>query len=238
MQDLNRPQQMPLTHAGSGVRATSGFLQAVFSWMAIGLALTGVVAWFTAGNRALLDLIFGNRLLFYGLILGELGMVVALSAAIRRLSYAAAGAMFLVYSGLNGLTLASIFLIYTTASVAGVFFITAGTFGAVAFYGATTKRDLSSMGALAFMGLIGIILASVVNMFLHSSGLMLLISYVGVAVFVGLTAYDMQKLRALHESGTMEGESGAKLAVLGALSLYLDFVNLFLMLLRIFGNRR
>jgi uncharacterized protein len=206
--------------------------------MAVGLALTGVVAWYTANNGALLDFIFGSRFVFYGLILGELGMVMALSAAIDRLSYTTAGTLFLVYSGLNGLTMAAIFLNYTATSVAGVFFITAGTFGAVAFYGATTKRDLSSLGSLAFMGLIGIILASIANIFLQSGALYWIISYVGVGVFVGLTAYDMQKLRAMHESGTMRGESGAKMAILGALRLYLDFVNLFLMLLRIFGNRR
>ena len=162
----------------------------------------------------------------------------ALSAALPRLSYATAGILFLLYSGLNGLTMAAIFLVYTLGSVGGVFLITAGTFGAVAFYGATTKRDLSSVGSLAFMGLIGIILASIVNIFLNSSALSWIISYVGVAVFVGLTAYDMQKLKQIHESASLRGEEAAKVAIHGALRLYLDFVNLFLMLLRIFGNRR
>ncbi len=235
---MNRYDEAVVAGGRVSARSSSGFLQAVFSWMALGLALTGVVAWMTANSTSMIEAIFGNRLLFYGLILGEFGLAIALSSAIDRLSYTAAGAMFLVYSGVNGLVLSLIFLIYTLTSVAGVFFITAGTFGAVAFYGATTRRDLSSMGAIAFMGLIGIILASVVNIFLQSSAVYWIATYVGVAVFVGLTAYDMQKLKAMHESGALHGESGAKLAVLGALTLYLDFVNLFLLLLRIFGNRR
>lgn len=219
-------------------QASTGFLQAVFSWMTLGLALTGVVAWLTANNDTMVRTIVGNQILFFGLILAELGLVVALSAALPKLSYSTAGMLFLLYSGLNGLTMSVILLAYTATSIAAVFFITAGTFGAAALYGATTKRDLTSMGSLAFMGLIGIILASIVNMFLQSSALHWIISYVGVAVFVGLTAYDMQKLQQIHASGTARGEEGAKLSILGALRLYLDFVNLFLMLLRIFGNRR
>jgi hypothetical protein len=238
MQNLDRFREASFAPPEVRQQAATGFLQAVFGWMTVGLALTGVVAWFTAHNPALQQVVLGNRLVFFGLILAEFAMVIGVSAAINRLSYAAAGSLFLLYSGLNGLTLSAIFLIYTMNSVAGVFFISAGTFGAVALYGATTKRDLSSLGALSFMGLIGIILASVVNMFVGSSSFMLLISYIGVAVFVGLTAYDMQRLKAMHMSGAMQGETGAKLAVLGALSLYLDFINLFLMLLRILGNRR
>jgi FtsH-binding integral membrane protein len=196
------------------------------------------VAFATIRSEALLQFIFGQRFVYFGLILAELGLVVALSAAIHRLSYATAGAMFLIYSGLNGLTLSVILLVYTTASLASTFFITAGTFLAVSLYGYSTRRDLSSLGSLAFMGLIGIIIASIVNFFLKSSMLGWIISYIGVAVFTGLTAYDTQKLKQMHESGMMRGENGAKMALLGALRLYLDFVNLFLMLLRILGNRR
>ena len=219
-------------------RSSTGFLQAVYTWMAVGLALTGVLAYFTANSQPLLNLIFGQRFVFYGLIFGELALVIGLSAAIHRLSYSVAAFLFLLYSALNGLTLAAVLLAYTATSVASTFFITAGTFLAVSAYGYTTKRDLSGLGSLAFMGLIGIIIASVVNFFLKSPMMSWIISYVGVAVFTGLTAYDTQKLKEMHESGRMRGEEGAKMAILGALRLYLDFINLFLMLLRILGNRR
>ena len=172
------------------------------------------------------------------LMIAQLGLVIGLSAAMDRLSPAAAGFMFLLYSALTGVTFSILFVVYTKSSIASTFLITAGTFSAVSFYGLTTKRDLTGWGNILFMGLIGIIIASVVNFFMHSSVMSMVISYVGVLIFVGLTAYDTQQLLRIHQSGKATGERGAKLAIFGALKLYLDFINLFLMLLRILGNRR
>lgn len=214
------------------------FIRRVYNWMALGLGATALVALFTAGNPALLNLIFGNTLVFFGLIIGELVLVFALSAAIDRLHYSTAALMFFVYSALNGLTLSVIFLAYTSASIASTFFVTAGTFGVTSLYGYTTQRDLSSWGGFLFMGLIGIILASVVNIFLRSPMVYWVVTYAGILVFVGLAAYDTAKLKQMALAGFADEETEGKSAVLGALALYLDFINLFLMLLRIFGSRR
>ncbi|MEW6659504.1 MAG: Bax inhibitor-1/YccA family protein [Thermodesulfobacteriota bacterium] len=214
------------------------FIRRVYNWMGLGLAATALVALYTASNPQLLKMIFGNSLVFFGLIIGELILVIWLSAAINRLSYATASAMFFIYSALNGLTLAVIFLAYTRASIASTFFVTAGTFGAMSFYGYTTKRDLSSWGSFLFMGLIGIILASVVNIFFNSPMVYWVVTYAGILVFVGLTAYDTYKLKEMAMAGFADAEAEGKSAVMGALALYLDFINLFLMLLRIFGSRR
>jgi FtsH-binding integral membrane protein len=214
------------------------FIRRVYNWMGLGLALTAFVALYTASNHALLSLILGNTLIFFGLIIGELALVVILSAAIGRLQSSTATLLFFLYSALNGLTLAVIFLAYTRASIANAFFVTAGTFGVMSFYGYTTQRDLTSWGSFLFMGLIGIIIASVVNIFLHSPMVYWVVTYAGVLIFVGLTAYDTQKLKALAMSGFTDDEEERKTAVLGALTLYLDFINLFLMLLRIMGSRR
>jgi uncharacterized protein len=216
--------------------ASTVFLAKVFNWMAIGLGLTGVVAWFTASSGLAMQL----QPYFMFLIIAELGMVFYLSARINKIQAATATGLFIAYATLNGLTLSMIFLIYTQSSIAATFFITAGMFGAMAVYGLVTKRDLSGMGSFMFMGLIGIIIASVVNIFLKSSSLYWAISLIGVFVFVGLTAYDVQKIKTMGEKGIMEqGEEAVKKgAIMGALALYLDFINLFLMLLRFFGGSR
>jgi FtsH-binding integral membrane protein len=212
------------------------FMAAVYRWMTLGLFVTATVAYGVAHSQAALELIFGNRMVFWILMAGELGLVIAISAAVHRLSAAVAGGMFLLYSALNGATLASILLVYTGASVASAFAITAGTFGVMSVYGTVTKRDLTGWGTFLFMGLIGVVIASVVNLFLHSGMMSFVISCAAVVVFTGLTAYDTQKLRAIAASG---GASGiAALPITGALALYLDFINLFLALLRLFGNRR
>lgn len=220
------------------VEAQNEFIRRVYNWMGIGLATTAIVAMFTASSQAMLHFIFGTPMVFYGLIIGELGLVIALSAAINRMRASTAALMFFAYSVLNGLTMAAIFLIYTQASIASTFFITAGTFAAMSVYGYTTKRDLTSFGSFLFMGLIGIILASVVNIFLRSESIYWVITIGGVIVFVGLTAYDTQKIKEMSAQGFADYETERKGAVLGALRLYLDFINLFLMLLRLFGNRR
>jgi len=214
-------------------KSEQGFIQRVYQWMAAGLTATGFVAMWVAANPPLLQALSGG--LFFVLMIVEIGIVFWLSSQIMKISSTTAIAGFLIYSVLNGMTLSFIFLIYTASSISTVFFITAGTFGAVSVYGWTTKSDLTSMGSLLFMGLIGIIIASVVNIFLRSPVMYWLISYVGVAIFIGLTAYDTQKLKQIHQSGVGASE---QMAIMGALRLYLDFINLFLMLLRIFGRRR
>jgi FtsH-binding integral membrane protein len=214
------------------------FIRRVYNWMGLGLATTAIVALFTASSPVAIRLIFGNQMVFFGLIIAELGLVIALSAAINRLQAGTAALMFFIYSGLNGLTLAAIFLAYTRASIASTFFVTAGTFGAMSIYGYTTGRDLTSWRSFLFMGLIGIILASFVNFFFKSETIYWVVTYGGIIVFVGLTAHDTQKIKAMAMQGFGSGEMERKGAVIGALTLYLDFVNLFLLLLRIFGRRR
>ncbi len=229
-------QQITLSKAR--VDASSVFLAKVFNWMAVGLGITGVVAYFTA-MLGLAQTIASSGL-FLILIIGELGLVFYLSARINKMQAGTASSMFLLYSVLNGLTLSVIFLAYTGTSIAATFFITAGMFGAMAVYGLITKRDLSGFGSFLFMGLIGIIIASIVNIFLKSSSLYWVISMIGVLVFTGLTAYDVQKIKKMGEDGIMEqGEAAiTKGSIMGALALYLDFINLFLMLLRFFGGGR
>ena len=216
------------------------FIRSVYNWMAIGLALTGFVAYYVANTPALVELIFGNRLLFFGLIIGELALVFMISARIQKMQASTATALFVVYSILNGATLSFIFLVYTASSITSTFFICAATFVACSIYGWTTKRDLTSMGGFLMMGLIGIIIASLVNMFFRSTAMSMIISYIGVIVFVGLTAYDTQHLKtmALNQPDGLEAGVIRKGAILGALKLYLDFINLFLMLLRILGGGR
>lgn len=220
------------------IEAQSEFIRRVYNWMCIGLATTAVVALFTASSQTMLQIIFGTPMVFFGLIIAELGLVIALSAAINRLQASTAALLFFIYSALNGLTLSAIFLAYTQASIASTFFITAGTFAAMSIYGYSTKRDLTSWGSFLFMGLIGVVIASVVNIFLHSPAVYWLITIAGVIVFVGLTAYDTQKIKEMAHRGFADSEMERKGAVIGALRLYLDFINLFLLLLRIFDNRR
>jgi uncharacterized protein len=218
--------------------AVPALIRKVYTWMALALAITGVTAYGVAISPNLISLVFGSRLMFFGLIVAELAMVIILSARLNKLSLTSATLLFVGYSVLNGVTMSSIFLVFTMSSIASTFFICAATFAAMSAYGAFTKSDLSSMGKLMFMALIGLIIATVVNIFVASSTLDLIISYVGVLVFVGLTAWDTQKIKMLLSHADYMDESAQKIALIGALSLYLDFVNLFLYMLRIFGGRR
>ena len=218
--------------------AFPALMRKVFVWMTLALAITGLTAYGVATSPTILSLIFSSKVTFFGLIIAEFALVFAISGAINRLSLSTATMLFILYSVINGATLSSIFFAFSVATIGKVFFITAGTFGAMALVGYTTKTDLTSMGKLLFMALLGIIIASVVNMFVASSGLDLILSYVGVLVFVGLTAYDTQKIKQMCQTAPDAGESAQKLALIGTLSLYLDFINLFLYLLRIFGNNR
>ncbi|MBO5187005.1 MAG: Bax inhibitor-1/YccA family protein [Prevotella sp.] len=218
--------------------AFPALMRKVYTWMALALVITGFTAYGIANSPGMLMTIATNRILFFGLIIAEFALVIGLSAAINRLSLTMATLMFVLYSVINGATLSFIFVLYTMSSISSVFFITAGTFAVMAFIGYTTKTDLSSMGKFLFMALIGIIIASVVNIFLKSTGLELIVSYIGVLVFVGLTAYDTQKIKNMLWTAGDTGETAQKIALIGALSLYLDFVNLFLHLLRILGDRK
>jgi len=212
-------------------------MRKVYVWMTLALMITGATAYGVATSPGIQMALFSNQLLFWGLVIAEFALVIGISAAINRLSLTTATLMFVLYSVINGAMLSSIFLIYTMSSIASVFFITAGTFGVMALIGYTTKKDLTSMGRILFMALIGIIIATVVNIFLKSSGLQMIVSYLGVLIFVGLTAYDSQKIKNMLQMAPDASEASQKLALLGALTLYLDFVNLFIYLLRIFGRR-
>jgi len=231
-------QSTPLKRTQTQIRVNE-FIRSVYNWMAIGLALTGFVAFFVSNSQTMMRLIFGNQIIFFGLIIGELALVFTISARVQRMRASTATSLFVLYAALNGATLSAIFLIYTRSSITSTFFICAATFVVSSIYGMATKRDLTSMGQFMFMGLIGIVIASVVNLFIRSSGVSLIVSYIGVIVFVGLTAYDTQKLRtmALSQPDGLDAGTIRKGAILGALTLYLDFINLFLMLLRILGNR-
>lgn len=216
------------------------YIRSVYNWMGIGLAITGFLAYYVSGNEGLRNLVFGNRIIFFVILFAELGLVFAIAGMVNRMSAGTATALFVLYSALNGVTLSFIFLVYTTASIGRTFFVCAGTFIACSIYGWTTKRDLTSFGGFLMMGLFGIIIATVVNMFFKSGAVTMAVTYIGVFIFVGLAAYDTQKIKnmALTQPQGMEGAVVRKGAILGALSLYLDFVNLFLLLLRIFGQAR
>lgn len=218
----------------------NAFVRGVYNWMAIGLGLTGFVSYYVSTSESMLQMIFGNGFLFFGLILVELALVFSLSSMVHRMSSGTATALFVIYAALNGVTLSFIFLAYTQASIVSTFFVCAGVFVACSLYGWMTKRDLTSFGGFLMMGLVGIVLASIVNIFMASSVMSAMITYIGVFVFVGLTAYDTQKLKnmALTQPDGLDGAVILKGTILGALSLYLDFINLFLMLLRLFGSNR
>ena len=218
--------------------AFPALMRKVYVWMTLALAITGVTAYGVATSEVLLTLIFSNSIIRWGLLIAELALVIGVTGAINRLSLTTATLLFTLYSVLTGVTFSVIFLAFDAMVITKVFLITAGTFGLMSLIGYTTKTDLTSLGKLCFMGLLGVILATLVNLFLHSSGFDLILSYVGVAVFIGLTAYDSQKIRQMLAMCPDGGEQAQKLALLGALSLYLDFINLFLYLLRIFGNRK
>ena len=213
-------------------------MRKVYVWMAMALAITAITAYGVASSPALTSLIFGNKLIFFGLIIAELVLVFWVSARIEKLSLTKATLMFIVYSVLNGATLATIFFGYSPEIITKTFFVTAGTFGAMAIYGYFTKSDLSSWGKLLIMAVIGLIIAGVVNIFLRSSLMDLVVSVIGVLIFVGLTAYDSQKIKRMLMMQADMGETAQKVALMGALSLYLDFINLFLYLLRLFGRER
>ena len=214
-------------------------MRKVYTWMALALALTGLTAFYCAHNTNIVYAIVTNQLLFWGLIIAEFAAVFYLSARIERMSFATAGIVFLVYSVLNGVFFSTIFLAYTMGSIASTFFITAGTFGAMSLVGYFIKKDLSAFGRFLMMALIGLIIATVVNIFIQSSGLMWICTYAGVLIFSGLTAYDTQKIKQMFlMHGAEMNESTMKLALMGSLILYLDFINLFLYLLRIFGDRK
>ena len=216
--------------------AFPALMRKVYLWMTMALVITGLCAWGTATSPAMVQLVFGNRAAIWVLLIAEIGLVFYTTARINRLSLTTATTLFIIYSALNGVTLSSIFMVYAMTSIAKVFFITAGTFGVMALYGSVTKTDLSRFGNLFLMALLGLIIASVANFFIKSSGFDLILSYIGVVLFVGLTAWDSQQIkRALSMQAGLD-ETAQKVALLGALELYLDFINLFLYLLRIFGR--
>lgn len=220
--------------------AFSRLMRNVYLWMTLGLVMTGLTAMYIAKSESLIYAIFGNQAIFWVLMIAELVLVVVLSAAINRLSFAVAGLMFAVYSVLNGATLSVIFLAYTEASIAQTFFVTAGTFGAMSVFGYFTKRDLSPVGRVLVMALIGLIIASVVNIFFRNSVVEAITNYAGVVIFVGLTAYDTQKIKQMLQMSYEQADVDTlgKIALMGSLTLYLDFVNLFLHLLELMGRRK
>ncbi len=218
--------------------AYATLMRNVYIWMTLALVVTAMAAYYVASNESLLYSIAGNPILFWGLMIGELLLVIILSARIHKMSFMTAAIMFVAYSLLNGVTMSFIFLAYTESSIVTTFFITAGTFGAMALVGSFIKKDLSAMGRILIMALIGLIIATIVNIFLASDGLSMIINYAGVLIFVGLTAYDAQKIKQMLQAyGGDVNEGTKKIALMGSLSLYLDFINLFLYLLRILGNR-
>ncbi|MFH1036393.1 MAG: Bax inhibitor-1/YccA family protein [Pseudomonadota bacterium] len=234
-------QPYPRTVGGTGeLTLVNAFMRKVYNWMAAGLGLSALVAWYMASTPAVLRLFFtptGPSMLFWGAIIAEFGLVLAISAGIRRIQVGTAATLFVLYAALNGVTLSMVLLAYTGASVMKAFLVTAGTFGLTSVWASTTKKDLTAWGSFLFMGLIGIVIASLVNMFFRSPVMDYVISIIGVGVFVGLTAYDTQRLRTMVLEAANE-VTVSKMAIFGALQLYLDFINLFLMLLRLFGDRR
>jgi len=216
----------------------AALMRKVYTWMALALVITGFTAYGVANSPALMTAIFTNKILFWGLIIAELALVFIVSGMINRLSLATATLLFILYSVINGATLSMIFYAYSMNVIAKTFFITAGMFAAMSVFGYFTKRDLSSIGRILFMALIGLIIATIANIFIKSSGFDLIVSYLGVIIFVGLTAWDTQKIKNMLMTADSMDESVQKIALMGALSLYLDFINLFLYLLRIFGGNR
>ena len=232
---MNRENVFAPSYPVAGERVNA-FLRGVYGWMAVGLAITAVTAFFVAATPSIVYAIVTNRVLFWGIVIAQLGIVFGLSARVQTLSASTASMLFIVYSVLTGLTMSVILLAFTGQSVANTFMVTAGMFGALAFYGTVTRRDLSGLGSFLFMGLIGVVLASIVGMFWHNDALQFVISFIGVIVFTGLTVYDAQRLKAMALA-TPNGQIGSY-QVVGALTLYLDFINLFLFLLRFTGSRR
>lgn len=238
MESQSYPEKHHFLTAEQVKQEQAAFMTQVYGWMTVALLVTATVSIWVANSPTALELIFGNRLVFYGLLIGEFVLVMALSAAVQRVSARTATLMFLGYAIMNGLTLASIFLLYTGGSFASTFFVTAGTFGAMSAYGYFTKRDLTSLGGFLLMALIGLIIASLVNLFWQNETLYWVSTYAGVLIFVGLTAYDTQKIKEMNIIGNAGTDEDRKEAIMGALRLYLDFINMFLYLLRLFGRRR
>ncbi len=239
-EQFTHQQQFPVTEQQLD-SALSDVMRRVYGLMTIGLLLTGIVASFVVQSETIMTAIFGNQIIFLGMIFGQLGLVMAISAGVRRFSPPVAAALFLLYSALNGVVFASILLIYTGASIATVFMITAGMFGAMSVIGFTTKTDMSKYRGFLMMGLIGFIIASIANIFFASSAIYWILTYFGVGLFLALTIYDTQKIKQMTAAALVNGEMNAmenRIAIMGALTLYLDFVNLFILLLRIFGKRR
>ena len=229
------PDNISLQQANEKI--SQRFITAVYGWMVAALAISGIAAFAVFNSETLLYFIFGNRFTFLGLIIAEFALVIILSAGIRRMSFPAAAASFVIYSIVNGLTLSAVLFVYTSTSVVRIFVITALMFGAMSVYGATTKSSLQSAGKYLMMAVIGLVIASLVNIFMRSSSLDWLISFVTVGVFTGLTAYDTQKITQAARYA-QDNEDFKEVAIIGALELYLDFVNIFLALLRLFGKRR
>ncbi|VAX23297.1 Inner membrane protein YbhL [hydrothermal vent metagenome] len=223
---------------GSVAAEQQRFMVRVYNWMCAGLGITGVVAYIVASDETLMAVLMGSPFLLIGLVIAQLGLVFWLASRVMQMSQMTAMTVFMGYAALTGVTFSTIFVIYTSGSITSAFLVTAGTFAAMSFYGYTTKKDLTSWGSFLFMGLIGIIIASVVNMFLASTAMHWIITYAGVLIFVGLTAYDTQKIKEMNILGNEGTEEDTKEAIRGALTLYLDFINLFLMILRIMGDRR
>jgi uncharacterized protein len=224
------------TRASPLAEQTATFLRAVYGWMCVGLAVTAVTAWGVSSTPAFVVAVATNRILFWGLMLAQLGLVIVLSARVDRLAPATAAVLFVAYSALTGVTISFVLLAFTGESVAATFVVTAGMFGALALYGTVTRRDVSGLGQFLFMGLVGIVIAGIVNIFWQNDAFQFVLSFIGVIVFTGLTVYDAQRLKSMALA-MPAGETGSY-AIVGALTLYLDFINLFLMLLRLFGNRR
>lgn len=225
------------TRAGEAADSrVAPFLRAVYGWMCVGLGITALTAWAVASSPAVLGAIAGNKILFWAIIIAQLGLVIVLSARVQHLSPPIASALFVGYSALTGVTFAFVLLAYTGQSVATVFLVTAGMFGALALYGTTTKRDLTGLGQFAMMGLVGVVIASIVGIFWQNDTFQFVLSVCGVVAFTALTAWDAKRLKALALQ-LPEGGTGSY-AIVGALSLYLDFINLFLFLLRFLGRRR
>lgn len=235
--EVNELEQIIRERQGALSAVFPALMRKVYVWMTMALAITGICAYGVATSPSIMGMIFANSMTIWVLFIVELGLVFYTTARINKLSLTTATTLFIIYSALNGVTLSSIFLVYSMTSIAKVFFITAGTFGAMATYGYFTKTDLSKIGNILFMALIGLILATVVNIFMKSAMFDMILSYVGVAIFVGLTAWDSQKIKRMLAMQVDMSEGAQKIALVGALSLYLDFINLFLYLLRIFGSR-
>lgn len=231
--DINQSAVMPRAEAG-----LRHFMHMVFGWMSLGLFVTGACGAYMASDPRMIVNLMHNTILFYGIMIAELGLVVVLSAWVSKMEVSTAKFAFLFYAALTGVSLSVVYLVYTAQSIASTFFLTGGLFGIMCAYGYMTKTDLTTIGNLCFMALIGLILASIVNIWLHSPAIMWATTYIGILIFTGLTAYDSQKIKAMYDASSDGTEIETKSAILGALALYLDFINLFLSLLRATGRRR